>query len=156
MFYKIGFFVLLIIVVLGGWLIVQVNPMKNQGAMSWAEMYSEDPAATLFFLNRTLGVRVANTTKTPDGMIYNVIRARRQIWPFAGVMGLPRLPDGEEIAPGTIIYLTVRNYAAAHEAMIEHGAVAHQTGLIAEGMKFGIYTIPGGVTIGIAQYGVKE
>jgi len=156
MFYKIGFFVLLGLVVVSGGLLVHVNPMRNQGAMSWAEMYSEDPAATLFFLNRTLGIRVADTTKTPDGMIYNTIRARRQIWPFAGVMGLPRIAEGEEAQAGTIIYLTVRDYEAAHEAMIENGAIAHRAFEVAEGMKFGIYTIPGGVTIGVAQYGVKE
>ena len=156
MFYKIGFYVLLAIVLACGFMFMRTNPMKLQGAMSWAEMYSTDPTATLTFLNQNFGIRVTQSKDMGDGMIYNVIKTPGALWPFAGVMGLPKMADGQPVGPQSMIYLTVTDYDAAHAKMIESGATAHAVGQIAEGMKFGVYTIPGGVTIGIAQYGVKK
>ncbi|MCL1785978.1 MAG: hypothetical protein FWG39_02400 [Alphaproteobacteria bacterium] len=156
MFYKISTFVLLLIVVFGAWVFMRANPMKNQGAMSWAEMYSDNPAMTLHFLDKTLGIKVSDTIKMNDGSIYNAVKARGQFWAFGGVMGLPTMQDGTQVAPGSMIYLTVKDYDKSHEAMVEYGAVAHLVGQVAEGMKFGVYTIPGGVTVGIAQYDVKK
>ena len=156
MFYKIGFFVLLIIVIAGGWLFVKANPMGTTGAMSWAEMYSEDPAATLAFLENNFGITVTDKNEMPDGQIYNVIKARGALWPFAGVTGLPQMPDGKMVGPQSMIYLTVKDYDAMHAKVVESGAVVRMAGVVAEGMKFGVYEIPGGITLGIAQYGVKE
>ena len=155
MFYKIGFYILLIIVILAGGVFIKSNPMKNQGAMSWADIYSNDPSATIGFLNQNFGITVASTNPTPTGQEYSVIKAKGQLWPFAGVMATPVMPDGTEVPEHTVMYLTVTDYAATHEKMLATGAKSLLDNVNAEGMLFGIYQIPGGVTIGIAQYGVK-
>ncbi|MCL1902156.1 MAG: hypothetical protein FWG18_00835 [Alphaproteobacteria bacterium] len=156
-FYKIGFYTLLIIVILGGWVFVRANPMKNEGALSWSEFYSAAPEETLSFLNNTLGIQYEKFGETtPMGLDYFSMRARRQFWPFAGVIGLFTLPDGTQIKPHTIAYLTVKDYDATREKFLAGGAVEILGNQMAAGMKFGIYTIPGGIEIGIAQYGVRK
>ncbi|MDR1027010.1 MAG: hypothetical protein LBL46_01175 [Rickettsiales bacterium] len=152
MFWKIGFIVEFAIIALAAILFMKSNPMKNEGAASWIDIYSKAPTETIKFLGDTFGIEVANTTKSVDGpmpgMEYSAIKARGQLWPFAGVMGMPL----KEMVPHTMSYLTVKDYKAAHDKMIANGAKAVLTDQYAGGMRFGIYIIPGGVDIGIAQW----
>lgn len=152
MFYKIGFWVLLAIVIACGALFIHTNPMKNQGAMSWIDIYSEAPAETLKFLETNFDIKVVNVTKMQDGGDYNVIKSRGAMWPFAGVMQMPKVMGA---TPGSMIYLTVKDYAAAHARALENGAKVILEDMYAEGMHFGVYEIPGKLKIGIVQY-VKE
>jgi len=156
MFYKIGFFVLLVIVILGAWVFMRANPMKNQGAAGWTEFYSTAPAATAKFLADNFGIK--NEKRKPgasDGIDYTVLKAAGQLWPFAGMMAPPMLPDGTKVGPHTIVYLTVKDYDAMHGKITAAGAKPLVANQVASGMKFGVYVIPGGLEIGIAQYGVK-
>ena len=156
-FYKIGFYILLVVVLLGGWMFVRANPMKNEGTASWVEMYSYAPEETIKFLNENFGIVYKKSPEAvPNGMTYNILRARHQFWPFAGIMGLPTLPDGTKVKPHTVVYLTVKDYDAARAKMLRSGAQELFGNQYAAGMKFGIYTIPGDIEIGIAQYGVKN
>ncbi|MCL2331830.1 MAG: hypothetical protein FWC61_04815 [Proteobacteria bacterium] len=151
-FFKIGFFVLLAVVIAGGWVFVKANPMKNTGAASWTDFYSSDPAATMKFLNDNFGITAEQSKESADNMVYYVLKAKGQMWPFAGITDVPMLPDGTKVNQHTTVYLTVKDYAAMHQKMLAAGATAVVADKFAGGMKFGIYTIPGGITIGIAQY----
>lgn len=130
--------------------------MMNEGANSWTEFYSENPKETISFLNKTFGIK-SEKGKEPaaDGEEYNILKAGGQMWPFAGIMELPK-HNGEPIAPGTMVYLTVKDYDAAHNKMIANNAQSLIDHKYVSGMKFGIYMIPGGVKIGIAQYGKNK
>lgn len=152
MFYKIGFWVLTGIVLACIGLFLKTNPMKNTGAMSWIDIYSDAPAETIGFLNENFGIHVTKSSVTPTGQTYNVIKAKGQLWPFAGIMENPIQADGVKAPAGTTIYLTVKDYDAAHEKAIASGAIPHATHMKVEGMYFGFYMIPGGVGIGIVQY----
>ncbi len=155
MFYKIGFWVLLAIVLACVGLFMFTNPMKNNGAMSWVDVYSNDPTATLKFMNDTFDIRVTETSVVPDGGgDYNVIKSKGSLWPFAGVMKAPEM-HGHKVPAGTMIYLTVTDYAMMSAKMVANGAKPIEEDIVAAGMRFGVYEIPGGLTIGIAQYGVK-
>jgi predicted enzyme related to lactoylglutathione lyase len=158
MFYKIGFFVLLAIVLAGAWLFMRSNPMKAQGAASWIEFYSSAPAETVKFLNETLGIK-GGKQKVPTEMEYTVLQAKGQLWPFAGIMDASAMPGEKKVVPSTMVYLTTLDYEATHEKMVEKGATAvlYDKVVDTDGgkMKFGVYVIPGDFTIGIAQYGVK-
>jgi len=124
--------------------------MMNEGAPGWLEIYSKNPDATLKFLAETFGTRIASRKESAvAGMDYAVIRARGQIWPFAGVMGRP---EKDDMAPHAMIYLTVRDCAATHKKMVANGAKTIIADEYSDGMKFGIYVIPGGIDIGIAEY----
>ena len=160
MFYKVGFFVLLVIVILGAWVFMKANPMKNQGAASWTEFYSSSPVETTKFLETVFGIKSEKyiDPSHTDGMEYFSLKAKGQFWPFAGVIDPAQLPmpDGMTIPPHTMVYLTVKDYASAHQKMLDAGATAMLADQVAAGMRFGVYMIPGGLTIGIAQYGVKK
>lgn len=152
MFYKIGFWILLVIVIAFVGLFLKTNPMKSTGAASWVEFYSDTPAETISFLENNFGIKVVNTTKTPMDVDYSIVKAKGQLWPFAGVMQTMTMPDGKQIPAGTVVYLTVKDYNAAHEKAMASGATANATHLRTEDMLFGFYTIPGNVNIGIVQY----
>lgn len=152
MFYKVGFYFLLILVIVFIGIFLKTNPMKNQGALSWVDFYSNNPTATIKFLNDNFDIRVAKTQKTPTGQDYNIIKARGQMWPFAGIMETPILPDGTRAPAGTTVYLTVKDYDVAHVKAIESGAIPFATGMVTDGMRFGFYKIPGDVGIALVQY----
>ena len=96
MFYKIGFFVLLAVVIAGAWVFVRANPMKNEGAASWIDFYSESPEETVKFLSDNFGIRYEKYKEpTSIGTEYIVLRAARQLWPFAGLM--PFLSDNRAL-----------------------------------------------------------
>jgi hypothetical protein len=71
-------------------------------------------------------------------------------------MDVNQLPVEAKVPPHTMVYLTVKDYDATHAKIIADGAVPMLVNEYAAGMKFGIYQIPGGLTIGVAQYGVKK
>jgi predicted enzyme related to lactoylglutathione lyase len=156
MFFKVGFFVLLAVIFVLIGMFIKINPMQIEGAGSWTEFYSSDPQATIAFLDNTLGIKVKNTSSAADGMEYSILKAEKQLFPFAGIMAQPTMPDGSVVPPSTLVYLTVRDYDSTHSKLVQAGAVAHAESQVAGGMKFGIYTIPGDISIGIAQYGVKQ
>lgn len=155
MFYKIGFFILLAIVIAFVWLFLWTNPMKNTGAMSWVDIYSSNPTATIGFLNENFGITVVDTTKDSVGE-YNVIKAKGQVWPFAGIMARPKLANGALVPAGSMIYLTVKNFDEAHAKMVATGAKVNVEKMYAGGMWFGVYEIPGNIVIGIAEYSAKK
>ena len=151
MFYKIGFYILLVLVILFVGVSFKTNPMVNTGALSWVDIYSNNPAETIEFLNKNFEITVTETKPSGLGTDYSIIKARGQMWPFAGIMQTP-----EKAYPSAMIYLTVKDMDAAHEKAIASGARAVVEPMVVDGgMKFGAYEIPGGVTIGITQYGVK-
>ena len=121
----------------------------------WTEFYSSDSEKTLAFMEKNFGIKKVATTESAGDIKYNVIRPAGSLWPTAGVMDIPVLPDGSQISPSTMIYITVENYHAAHDKIVADGAVPHIVGQVAGGMRFGVYTIPGGLVIGVAEYGVK-
>ncbi|MDR2933935.1 MAG: hypothetical protein LBU68_01480 [Rickettsiales bacterium] len=153
MFYKIGFYVLLVILAAFVWLFVNSNPMMNEGASSWIDLYSDNPKATIGFLDRNFGIKVASIDKSGIGTDYHVVKAKGQLWPFAGIMETPIGPDGKKIMPSTMIYLTVKDYAAMDAKIVADGAIPLMQNNKAKGMIFGIYKIPGGFEIAIVQYG---
>lgn len=152
MFWKIGFFVLLALLIAASWIFIKSNPMKNEGAASWVDIYSAAPDETVTFLGNVFGIKQVKSEDSAQGMDYKVIKANGQLWPFAGVMGLPTDGFGQKAQPGTMIYLTVKNHAEMSQKMIDNGATLTFGPKIAGGMEFSIYEIPGGLYIGIAQY----
>ena len=158
MFYKIGFWVLLAIAILCCWMFIRSNPMKAQGAAGWTEFYSSAPQETIKFLNETLGIK-SKKQKTPTEMEYTMLQADGQFWPFAGIMDAGAMPGEQKVPPSTMVYLTVLDYDKMHDKMVAGGAktMMHHHVVDTDGgkMKFGVYVIPGDLTIGIAQYGVK-
>ncbi|MCL2748668.1 MAG: hypothetical protein FWE50_01190 [Alphaproteobacteria bacterium] len=157
MFYKIGFFVLLAIVIAGVFVFIRSNPMKNEGAASWTEFYSNAPEETMKFLSDNFGIKSEKFADGAEnnGMDYFSLKAKGQFWPFAGVMDNTKLPVEGKVPPHTMVYLTVKDYDATHAKIVAAGAKPLLESQYAAGMKFGIYEIPGGLTIGVAQYGVK-
>lgn len=67
MFYKIGFYILLVLLIGCIALFLKTNPMKTTGALSWIDIYSNNPAATVEFLNDNLGIKTTAAHKTPTG-----------------------------------------------------------------------------------------
>ncbi len=157
MFYKISFWVLLAALLTCIGLFLCTNPMKTTGALSWVDIYSDKPEETIGFLNENFGITVQDTTESATGEKYNILKTKGQLFPFAGIMENPTLPDGRRAPAGSTIYLTVQDYDAAHAKAVASGAVPYANHLYAKGMKFGFYMIPGNVVIGIVQYeDVKE
>ena len=152
MFYKIGFYILLVLLIGCVALFLKTNPMKTTGALSWIDIYSNNPTATVEFLNDNLGIKTTAAHKTPTGQDYIIIKAPGQVWPFAGVMETPKLPDGSRGPVGTTAYLTGKDYDAMHDKVVAAGATPISTHMITDGMKFGFYVIPGDVGIALVQY----
>ena len=153
MFYKVGFYVLLILLLGMILFFMSMNPMKTEGAASWIDLYSNDSAATIKFLKDNFGIEVVNTSKSLVNTDYSVIKANKYPFPFAGVMQIPK--DNTELLPHASIYLTVKDYDKMHERLVKAGAKPVLDHKVAGGMKFGIYIIPGGLDIGIAQWGTE-
>ncbi|MDR2870340.1 MAG: hypothetical protein LBV04_07820 [Deferribacteraceae bacterium] len=158
MFFKIGFFVLLVAVIALVVLFMRTNPMKAEGVGSWIDYYSAEPEATIKFLSDNFGIQAQAQSTSVDGKMYTTLKAKGQPWPFAGIMAPPTNPDGSMVPPSTMVYLTTNNYEETHNKMMATGAVALAEAQVindqtASKMTFGIYIIPGGVTIGVAQYG---
>lgn len=149
MFWKIGFFALLALVILMVRVFMKVNPMMSEGSASWIDIYSKDKTATIKFLKEVFGTTVMESKASMSpGIDYKVVKAKGQMWPFAGIMDLP----DKKMPPHAMIYITVKDYAAAHKKMLKNGAKVMMADKYAGGMKFGIYIIPGGVDIGIAEW----
>ena len=137
------------------YVILAKNPMKVQGEKSWVDMYTDDADATEKFLNENLGIKVVQTSNE-DGMDYRVIKAKDGLFPYAGIMQICDEMKKENIVPHSTVYFTVKNYDAMSKQFRENGAQVLLDGMVMEGMKFGFFIIPGGIDIGIVQYGVKE
>lgn len=150
------FAVSLILNALTIFIIATQNPMKVEGQMSWVDLYSNDSNATTKFLNDTLGIKTIGTNK-PDNIAdkdfdYKIIKADKAAFPLAGVMQITDTYKKEGMKPHSTIYLTVKNYDESAAKLTANGAKAIVENLEAKNMKFGFYTIPGGVEIGIVQY----
>ena len=155
MFYKIGFYALLVVVALMVFVFIKANPMLNQGASSWIDLYSNDAAATVKFLQDNFGIKTVTNTQTIDGVDYTVIKADGQLWPFAGVMQIAKKFKDMGLSPKATIYLTVKDYEKIHAQLVEAGSKPVMDHIVGAGMKFGIYIIPGGLDIGVVQYDSK-
>ena len=155
MFYKIGFFVLLIVVLAMVFMFFKANPMNHQGAQSWIDLYSTDAAATVKFLEDNFGIKVVKNTDSIPGIDYTVIKAGGQMWPFAGVMQITDEFKGMGLVPKATIYLTVKDYEKIHKQLVANSATPVMHHIVGAGMKFGIYIIPGGLDIGVVQYSSK-
>lgn len=131
------------------------NPMVVQGDKSWTDMYTNDIDATDKFLNETLGIKVVKTTKEDD-LDYRIIKAKGGLFPFAGLMQICDEWKKKGLEPHSTEYFTVKDYDKMSEQFLKNGAKVLVDGIVTEGMKFGIFLIPGGIDIGIVQYGVKE
>ena len=153
MFYKVGFYVSLIALLICGWFFMRLDPTRNEGAQSWVGMYSTAPADTVKFMQKVFGMRATDMFANDPNTDYIMLTTRRQFWPFGGVMKLP--PKFAGISH-TMAYLTTLDFEATHRAMIAAGArEVMERRSVGEGgnkMRFGIYVIPGGIEIGIAQY----
>lgn len=131
------------------------NPMKVQGDKSWVDMYTNDADATEKFLNENLGIKVVQSSKEND-MDYRVIKAKDGLFPYAGIMQINAEMKKEKVQPHATVYFTVKNYDQMSKQFQEKGAKVLFDGMVMEGMKFGFFVIPGGIDVGIVQYGVKE
>jgi len=152
--HAIGFWVFLAVLCAAVWLFVRVNPMKLEGMSSWIEMYSDDALATEKFLHAQFGIKIASRGKSVSGDNYFIIQAAKSFWPFAGIMQIDRKKAGQEkLYPHTATYFTTADYDATHKKMLAAGAKPILACYVAGGMKFGVYIIPGGVEIGLVQYG---
>jgi len=136
------------------YVILAKNPMKIQGDKSWVDMYTNDADATEKFLNENLGIKVVQTYK--DDIDYRVIKAKGGLFPYAGIMQICDEMKKENVLPHSTAYFTVKNYDEMSKQFQENGAKVLLDGMIKEGMKFGFFIIPGGIEVGIVQYGVKE
>ncbi len=130
------------------------NPMKIQGEKSWLDMYTSDIDATEKFLSQNLGITVVQTSDE-GGFDYRVIKSKDGLFPYAGLMQICDFLKKENVKPHSTAYFTVKDYDAMSQQFKDQGATTVVDGMVAAGMKFGVFTIPGGVEIGIAQYGVK-
>lgn len=140
---------------LTAYVIFAKNPMKVQGDKSWVDMYTSDADATEKFLNENLGIQVVQTNKE-NGMDYRVIKAKGGIFPYAGIMQISDEMKKENVQPHATVYFTVKDYDKMSKQFQDNGAKVLLDGMVMEGMKFGFFVIPGGIDIGIVQYGVKE
>jgi len=138
------------------YIIFAKNPMVVQGDKSWVDMYTNDADATEKFLNENLGIKVVDRSKEDSGMDYRVIQAKDGLFPYAGIMQICDKMKKDKVTPHSTAYFTVKNYDAMSKQFQEKGAKVLLDGMVLEGMKFGFFVIPGGLEIGIVQYGVKE
>jgi len=132
------------------------NPMKVVGDKSWVDMYTDDVDATEKFLSENLGIKVVKRSNESDGMDYRVIQAKDGLFPYAGIMQICDKMKADNVKPHSTVYFTVKDYDAMSKQFQEQGAKVLLDGMVLEGMKFGFFIIPGGIDIGIVQYGVKE
>lgn len=154
MFYIIGFYILLLIVICFIVLFLKLNPTKIAGQVSWADIYSNNAVLTSEFLNKTLGIKSEKTENT-DGVDYTIIKAKKAIFPSAGIMQITDEFKNKGLTPHSTLYFTVDNYEKAEQKMIENGAKILVPVIVKKGMKFGYFLIPGNLDIAIVQYGVK-
>ncbi len=131
------------------------NPMVVQGDKSWVDMYSNDADATEKFLNENLGIKTVRKIKN-EGFNYRIIQAKDGIFPYAGVMQIDAAMKKENVQPHATIYFTVKNYDEMSKQFQKNGAKVLLDAMVMENMKFGFFIIPGGIDVGIVQYGVKE
>lgn len=153
-FYMFGFYALLLVVICCGILFIKINPMKINGQVSWADLYSNNSAATAEFLNKTMGIE-SQKTENNDGMDYTLIKGKKALFPSAGIMQITDEWRKEGLVPHSTLYFTVINYDETEQKMLENGAKTLVPATIKYGMKFGIYMIPGDLDIAIVQYQVK-
>jgi len=137
------------------YIIIAKSPMKLEGAMPWVDLYSDDADATLKFLYEKLGIEVSATSKE-NNIDYRIIKAKKGLMPFAGVMQIDEQHRNEGLKPHAAIYLTVKNYDEMHKKFIDSGAISIVENMMIKNMKFGIYIIPGGLDIGIVEFNVKK
>lgn len=137
------------------YIILAKNPMKVQGDKSWVDMYTNDVNATEKFLNENLGIKVVQTNNEND-MDYRVIKAKDGLFPYAGIMQMSDEMKKENVQPHAIVYFTVKDYDQMSKRFQEQGAKVLLDGMFMKDMKFGFFVIPGGIDVGIVQYGVKK
>ncbi len=131
------------------------NPTMVQGDKSWVDMYSNDAGATEKFLNENLGIKVVQRNND-NGMDYRVIQAKDGLFPYAGIMQICDKMKKDNVVPHATVYFTVKNYDEMSKQFQKNGAKVLLDGMVLQGMKFGFFLIPGGIDVGIVQYGVKE
>lgn len=137
---------------LTAYVIVAKNPMKIQGDKSWTDLYTNDIDATYKFLNENLDIQVMKTPENNMDIDYRVIKAKDGIFPFAGLMQIDKEHKKDGLKPHAAIYLTVNDYDEMSKKFKGQGAKPEVENIQVHNMKFGIYTIPGGLDIGIVQY----
>lgn len=154
-FFKIGFFVSLLLNIAAVVFFFMNNPMAIEGQHSWMDLYTNNANATTKFLDDNFGIKVTDAKKEGD-FDYRLIKAEKALWPFAGVMQISESMKKSGMKPRATIYLTTKDYDKKHEQLVKNGAKAVLSHKQVENMKFGIYIIPGGLDIGVVQYNVKK
>ncbi len=149
-----GFYALLIVLICCGILFTKINPMKINGQISWADLYSNNAAATTDFLNKTMGIE-SQKIENNDGIDYTLIKGKKALFPSAGIMQITDEWRKEGLVPHATLYFTVSNYDETEQKMLENGAKTLVPAMVKNSMKFGVYMIPGDVDIAIVQYQVK-
>ena len=135
MFWKIGFGIELILIVVMAFVFIKASPMKNQGAISWGEIYSNNSVETTRFMSELFDFK--NTGENDQRLSPNVD---------------VRELTGNDDVPHSVMYFTVTDYNAIHKKIIEMGATPVAIYKYTHGARFGIYKIPGGINIGIVQW----
>ncbi|MDR2526505.1 MAG: hypothetical protein LBC92_01375 [Rickettsiales bacterium] len=124
--------------------------MKIEGQLSWVDFHSNDAEKTADFLKKTLGIKIISETKD-EKINYKVIMAEKGILPFGGIMQINN--ESEIRNNSTLAYLTVLDYDSVSDNFIKNGAKEIGQGAsYVDGMKFGMFLIPGNVAIALAQY----
>lgn len=150
-FYTIGFYILLLILICHAFLMFKHNPMKMEGQLSWADLYSNNAEETVDFLNTTLGIKSKKVEQTEE-MDYTIIKANKSFFPFAGIMQITEAYKEKGLVPHSTLYFTVKDFDETEQKMLDNGAKILVPVTIKENMKFGIYLIPGDVDIAIIEY----
>jgi predicted enzyme related to lactoylglutathione lyase len=158
MFWKIGFGIEFALIIIGAVMFMKINNFKNEGAVSWTDIYSQNPAATVRFLNDAFGVEVVENDddekEGTDRDNYTLLKSVGQMAPTASIADVSVLSklSVNNTMPQGIVYFTVNDYADSHLKIVGLGAKVVLADNYAGGAKFGIYTIPGGVNVGIVQW----
>ena len=151
-FYKIGFYISTILLIVVIFVMFKLNPTLNQGSASWIDIYSNNSVETMQFLSDNFGIEKDEVVKTEGGQDYVIIKSSGSLLPFAGIMQMNDDMKKQGFVPHSTIYLTVKDYEVIHKKIIADGAIAVIDHKHANNMIFGIYIIPGGLDIGIIEY----
>lgn len=150
--YLFGFYIFLVTTLVLAFLLLKMNPTKLNGQLTWSDIYSNNSSATVNFFSTVFGTQ-AQKVEMPDNLDYTMLKAKKSFFPSVGVMQITDQFREQGLLPHSTPYFAVTDYEQTHQKMIENGAKVLRPAMIKNGMKFGIYLIPGDLDIAIIQFG---
>lgn len=147
-----GFYIFLISTLALLFILLRMNPTKLNGALTWSDIYSNNSRATIDFFSTVFGSK-AQPIEMPDNLEYTILKAPKSLFPSVGIMQITDEFRGQGLLPHSTPYFSVTDYQTTHQKMLENGAKVLRPAMVKNGMKFGIYLIPGDLDIAIIQFG---